>query len=193
MQKIESYFLPTDHQRKFLMHNFYASSTPKELMQLGGIKVSGGKVESGAYCLYWGQVGHCITNSPLAQTGEFTSNCGGTGEHSLLSPLPVTYLPRAWLSLLICPQYLLNIITLDTSPTLACTTSHILKGSQCRPTFVSHCQQARPHLWGRKKIHCTLYFQREPLQGATKFTWLNLRNAHHLVCNREGDKWRTNF
>lgn len=172
-----SYFLPTDHQRKFFMRNFYASSTPKEPMQLGGIKVSGGQSRIwSTYCLYWDQVGHCITNSPLAQTGEFTSNCGSTGEwHSLLSPLPVTYLPRAWLSLLTCPQYLLNIMTLENSPPLARTTSHILKGSQCRHTFVSHCLQPCHHLWGWgfsswKKRHCTLYFPPEPLQGATKFT-----------------------
>ena len=33
----------------------------------------------------------------------------------------------------------------------------------------------------------------EPLQGATVFSKLDLRNAYHLVGIREGDKWKTAF
>ncbi|KAK3515862.1 hypothetical protein QTP70_034755 [Hemibagrus guttatus] len=33
----------------------------------------------------------------------------------------------------------------------------------------------------------------ELLQGATVFTKLNLRNAYHLVCIREGYEWKTAF
>ncbi len=33
----------------------------------------------------------------------------------------------------------------------------------------------------------------ELLQGAQVFTKLDLRNAYHLVCNREGDEWKTAF
>lgn len=141
-------------------------------MQLGGIKVSGGKVESGALTAFIeARLATVSLIAHLPKQGTLPVTVGVLVNNSLLSPLPVTYLPRAWLSLLICPQYLLNIMTLENSPPLACTTSHISKGSQCRPTFVSQC----PHLWvwgfsSRKKRHCTLYFLPEPLQGAPKFT-----------------------
>lgn len=33
----------------------------------------------------------------------------------------------------------------------------------------------------------------ELLQGSTVFTKLDLSNAYHLVCVREGDEWKTAF
>ncbi len=72
--------------------------------------------------------------------------------------------------------------------------------------------KTRPFLWPRKSLHPCIDFRGlnnitiknkyplllinsafEPLHRATVFTKLDLRNAYHLVCIREGGEWKNGF